>query len=229
VTMTDRCWPVLSVGIGSTVAPRWSQVVPVRCGRDQHGPISGLLVRPEGHGPAGRLQDRHGVDLGPRLRDAPTGPLAHEANRGAGRLRRGRGPAGGGAAAPLGRRRCTSSPPRLAQALGAHEPHPYHSCCRTPAVGACFRPPTTSCCFPGSRAYGAGVGSRGCADPRWSVTAWRGRIPGDRASSGGGERSVPAYRVHPAQAVAPWSSGSGSPRRGWSALARRSLSRRRGS
>jgi hypothetical protein len=59
--------------------------------------------------------------------------------------------------------------------------------------------------------------------------AWRGRISGDRASSGGGERSVPALPRPPAQAVAPSSSGSGPPRRGWSALARRSLSRRRGS
>src|SRR5215218_7371756 len=119
--------------------------------------------------------------------------------------------------------------PRLAQALGAHEPHPYHSCCRTPTVGACFRPPTTSCCLPGSRAYRVGVGSRGCADPRWSVPLGGGgsRVAEHRRVAVRG-RSLP-YRVHPAQAVAPSPSGSSPPRRGWSALARRSLSRRRGS
>jgi hypothetical protein len=81
VTMTDRCWPVLSAGIGSTVAPMCPRLVPVRCGRGPARAERGLLVRPEGHGATGRFQDRSGVDLGSRLRDASDRPLTDEGER----------------------------------------------------------------------------------------------------------------------------------------------------
>jgi hypothetical protein len=49
--------------------------------RTQHGPESPLVLGPEGHGTCGGVEDRHGVDLGPRLGDASGRPLTDEGER----------------------------------------------------------------------------------------------------------------------------------------------------